>query len=121
MLAIGSKKRNLVDYFNNFLNEKFLNDTDKNVKVRDLILKEMKQLKGFFNNLKDKKDFPVEKVWIGKNLIKKLNYLKTELNIYRFERRQDPKVDQKMAMAIGAKWQFEQLEQNYFYTLFLNI
>jgi hypothetical protein len=92
-LAIGSKKSNLVDYLNNFLNEKFLNDTEKNVKVRDLILKEMKQLEGSINNLKDKTNFPVQKVWIGKNLIKKLNYLKTELNIYRFERRQDPKVD----------------------------
>jgi hypothetical protein len=89
-LAIGSKKSNLVDYLNNFLNEKFLNDTEKNVKVRDLILKEMKQLEGSINNLKDKTNFPVQKVWIGKNLIKKLNYLKTELNIYRFERRQDP-------------------------------
>ena len=55
-----------------------------------LILKEMKYLEEFVDNLKDKTDFPVEKVWIGKNLIKKLNYLKTEFNIYRFDRRQDP-------------------------------
>jgi hypothetical protein len=30
---------------------------------------------------------------MGKKLIQKLNYLKTELNIYRFERKQDAKVD----------------------------
>ncbi len=75
------------------MNEKFLNDGEKNVKVRGLILKEMKYLEEFVDNLKDKTDFSVEKVWIGKNLIKKLNYLNTELNTYRFERRQDPKVD----------------------------
>jgi hypothetical protein len=90
---IGSKKSNLVDYLNNFLNENFLNDMEKNAKVRNLILNEMKHLEKFIYNLKDKTYFPVEKVWFGKKLNKKLNYLKTELNIYRFERRQDPQVD----------------------------
>jgi hypothetical protein len=90
---IGSKKSTLVDFLNKLFNEKYLDDIEKNEKVRDVILKKMKHVELFINSLKDKTDFPVEKVWMGKKLIQKLNYLKTELNIYRFERKQDAKVD----------------------------
>ena len=90
---IGSKKTNLVGYLNNCLNEKLLNDRENNLRVRGIILNEMKNLEAFASNLKDKTDFPVEKVWIGRKLIITLNNLKTELNIYRNERRQDAKVD----------------------------
>jgi hypothetical protein len=66
---------------------------EKNEKVRDLILKKMKHVELFINSLKDKTDFPVEKVWMGIKLIQKLNHLKAELNIYRFKRQQDSNVD----------------------------
>jgi energy-coupling factor transporter ATP-binding protein EcfA2 len=90
---IGSKKSTLVDFLNKLLNEKYLDDMEKNEKVRDLILKKMKHVELFINSLKDKTDFPVEKVWMGIKLIQKLNHLKAELNIYRFKRQQDSNVD----------------------------
>ncbi len=90
---IRSKKRTLVDYLNKLLNEKYFDDTEKNEKVRGIIFNELKHVEVFIESLKDKTDFPVEKVWMRKKLIQKLNYLKTELNIYRFERQQDAKID----------------------------
>jgi hypothetical protein len=63
---IGSKKSTLVDFLNKLFNEKYLDDIEKNEKVRDVILKKMKHVELFINSLKDKTDFPVEKVWMGK-------------------------------------------------------
>ena len=63
---IGSKKSTLVDFLNKLFNEKYLDDIEKNEKVRDVVLKKMKHVELFINSLKDKTDFPVEKVWMGK-------------------------------------------------------
>ncbi len=44
---IGSKKGTLVDFLNKLLNEKYLDDKEKNEKVRDVILKKMKHVELF--------------------------------------------------------------------------